>query len=185
MRHGVSNSLLDASATMTAYYSIERTAPDEGEPLLMNRRRRSSRTWTLVSAIVVLCLLGFGAIAVHQASVSEEEFSEGFDLAGLSTADETLERDDSGKFLSSYGEPDVDEETLSPPAELGWGWFKKVFNAAKKKAQAKKRAQAKKECPKLIKACKVKNGRQCASRCKAVWYMRYQYQASCKAYSCK
>ena len=133
MRHGVSNSLLDASATMTAYYSIERTAPDEGEPLLMNRRRRSSRTWTLVSAIVVLCLLGFGAIAVHQASVSEEEFPEGFDLAGLSAADETLGRDDFGKFLSSYGEPDVDEETLSPPAELGWGWFKKVFNAAKKR----------------------------------------------------
>ena len=118
---------------MTAYDSIERTAPDEGEPLFMNRRRRSSRTWTLVSAIVVLCLLGFGAIAVHQASVSEEEFSEGFDLAGLSTADETLERDDFGKFLSSYGEPDVDEETPSPPAELGWGWFKKQFNAAKKR----------------------------------------------------
>ena len=54
-----------------------------------------------------------------------------------------------------------------------------------RKIEAKKRAQAKKECPKLIKACKVKNGRQCASRCKAVWYMRYQYQASCKAYSCK
>ena len=149
----------------------------------MNRRRQSSRTWTLTSAIVVLCLLGFGALAVQRVSVSEEEFSEGF--AGLSTADESLERDDFGKFLSSYGEPDVDEETPSPPAELGWGWFKKVFNAAKKKAAAKKRAKAKKECPKLIKACKVKNGRQCASRCKAVWYMRYQYQASCKAYSCK
>ena len=121
--------------------------------------------------------------------MSEEEFSEGFDLAGLSTADETLERDDFGKFPSSYGEPDVDEETPSPPAELGWGWFQKMFHAFEhpfdKKAQAKKRAQAKKECRKLIKACKVKNGRQCASRCKAVWYMRYQYQAACRAYSCK
>ena len=111
---------------MTAYDSIERTAPDEGEPLLMNRRRRSSRTWTLVSAIVVLCLLGFGAIAVHQASVSEEEFSEGFDLAGLSAADETLGRDDFGKFLSSYAKPDVDDSATldyctATPKDLGLG----------------------------------------------------------------
>ena len=170
------------------YGSTPKTTDDDDTGVVlerMNRRRRSSRAWTLTSAIVVLCVLGFGALAMQRASVSEEEFPEGFDLAGLSAADETLGRDDFGKFLSSYGEPDVDEETLSPPAELGWGWFKKVFNAAKKKAQAKKRAQAKKECPKLIKDCKVKNGRQCASRCKAVWYMRNQYQASCRAYFCK
>ena len=170
------------------YGSTPKTTDDDDTGVVlerMNRRRRSSRAWTLTSAIVVLCVLGFGALAMQRASVSEEEFPEGFDLAGLSAADETLGRDDFGKFLSSYGEPDVDEETLSPPAELGWGWFKKVFNAAKKKAQAKKRAQAKKDCPKLIKACKVKNGRQCASRCKAVWYMRNQLQALCRAYSCK
>ena len=168
------------------YGSTPKTTDDDDTGVVlerMNRRRRSSRAWTLTSAIVVLCLLGFGALAVQRVSVSEEEFSEGF--AGLSTADETLGRDDFGKFLSSYGEHDVDEETLSPPAELGWGWFKKEFNAAIKKAQAKKRAQAKKECPKLIKDCKVKNGRQCASRCKAVWYMRNQLQALCRAYSCK
>ena len=127
---------------MTAYYSIERTAPDEGEPLLMNRRRRSSRTWTLVSAIVVLCLLGFGAIAVHQASVSEEEFPEGFDLAGLSAADETLGRDDFGKFLSSYGEPDVDEETLSPrPSSVGVGLRKCSMRPKKRHKQRRERKQ--------------------------------------------
>ena len=132
---------------MTAYDSIERTAPDEGEPLFMNRRRRSSRTWTLVSAIVVLCLLGFGAIAVHQASVSEEEFPEGFDLAGLSAMDETLGRDDFGKFLSSYGEPDVDEETLSPrPSSVGVGLRKCSMRL--KKGTSKEESASKEGMPK-------------------------------------
>ena len=130
---------------MTAYYSIERTAPDEGEPL-MNRRRRSSRTWTLVSAIVVLCLLGFGAIAVHQASVSEEEFSEGFDLAGLSTADETLERDDFESFSPLTASLTSTRRHRPPPAELGWGWFKKVFTL--KKGSSKEESKSKEGMPK-------------------------------------
>ena len=151
---------------MTAYDSIERTAPDEGEPLLMNRRHRSSRTWTLVSAIVVLCLLGFGAIAVHQASVSEEEFSEGFDLAGLSAADETLARRDFGKFLSSYAKHDVDEETMSP-AELGF------WNSWKSKCKSA-----------IFRPCRISNGRQCY-RCRPrVWWHKFTLIAGCKKYHC-
>ena len=151
---------------MTAYDSIERTAPDEGEPLFMNRRRRSSRTWTLVSAIVVLCLLGFGAIAVHQASVSEEEFSEGFDLAGLSAADETLARRDFGKFLSSYAKHDVDEETMSP-AELG------LWNSWKSKCKSA-----------IFRPCRISNGRQCY-RCRPrVWWHKFTLIAGCKKYHC-
>ena len=177
---------------MTAYDSIERTAPDEGEPLFMNRRRRSSRTWTLVSAIVVLCLLGFGAIAVHQASVSEEEFPEGFDLAGLSAADETLGRDDFGKFLSSYAKPDVDEavpdvdEETTPPAELGfWSWAKKKWEAARRAAKARAERKRRSQCKHTIKLCKVSNGRQCRSGCpKAWWHLRYQLQAKCNALRC-
>ncbi len=104
-------------------------------------------------------------------SVSEEEFSEGF--AGLSTADESLERDDFGKFLSSYGKPDVDEETLSPPAELG--------------------KKASKRCKKLFKACKVKKserrnssfGWQCRRQCKAnPWHKALHYSSLCFLYWC-
>ena len=47
-----------------------------------------------------------------------------------------------------------------------------------KKRHKQRRERKQRRNAKLIKACKVKNGRQCASRCKAVWYMRYQYQAS-------
>jgi hypothetical protein len=173
---------------MTAYDSIERTAPDEGEPLLMNRRRRSSRTWTLVSAIVVLCLLGFGAIAVHQASVSEEEFSEGFDLAGLSAADETLGRDDFGTFLSSYDKPDVDEavpdvdEETMPPAELGfWGIIKKHVSRATKHVSSTRHSQ----CKNAIRQCRVRRGYDCKNRCKArSWWSRTKYSTVCKKLNC-
>ena len=156
------------------YGSTPKTTDDDDTGVVlerMNRRRRSSRAWTLTSAIVVLCLLGFGALAVQRVSVSEEEFSEGF--AGLSTADESLERDDFGKFLSSYGKPDVDEETLSPPAELG--------------------KKASKRCKKLFKACKVKKserrnssfGWQCRRQCKAnPWHKALHYSSLCFLYWC-
>jgi hypothetical protein len=56
----VSNSLLDASATMTAYDSVERGAADECEPL----RGRRPRTFTLTQLLVACGAVCVCAIAV-------------------------------------------------------------------------------------------------------------------------
>ena len=55
----VGNSLLDASATMNAYDSIERGAADECEPL----RGRRPRTFTLTQLLVACVAVGVCAIA--------------------------------------------------------------------------------------------------------------------------
>ena len=53
-RDNVGNSLLDASATMNAYDSIERGAADECEPL----RGRRPRTFTLTQLLVACVAVG-------------------------------------------------------------------------------------------------------------------------------
>ena len=70
-RDNVGNSLLDASATMNAYDSIERGAADECEPLRGRRPRTFTLTQLLVACVAV-CVCSIAATtAVHRLSQEE------------------------------------------------------------------------------------------------------------------